>query len=65
MKKTYLVIACSKCQRFLLARQGTKARLCPYCGTRMNLSKTEVLWTTSDPEEARSILHSKRRSLRA
>jgi len=26
----------------------------------MNLSKTEVLWVTSDLEEARSILHSKR-----
>jgi hypothetical protein len=26
----------------------------------MNLSKTEVLWVTSDLEEARSILHSRR-----
>jgi hypothetical protein len=29
----------------------------------MNLSKTEVLWVTSDLEEARSILHSKRQSM--
>jgi DNA-directed RNA polymerase subunit RPC12/RpoP len=64
LEKTYLVVACSKCQRFLLAKQGTRARQCPYCGARMNLSKTEILWTTSDLEEARSILRSKRQSLR-
>jgi len=60
LKKTYLVVACTKCRGLLLARQGRKTRQCPYCGTKMNLSKTEVLWVTSDLEEARSILHYKR-----
>jgi DNA-directed RNA polymerase subunit RPC12/RpoP len=60
LKKTYLVVACSKCRALLLARQGRKTRQCPYCGTKMNLMKTEVLWVTSDVEEARSILRSKR-----
>jgi len=60
LKKTYLVVACSKCRGLLLARQGRKTRQCPYCGTKINLVKAEVLWLTSDLEEARSILHSKR-----
>ena len=60
MKKTYLVVACPKCRALLLARQGRKTRQCPYCETKMNLMKTEVLWVTSDLEEARSILRSKR-----
>lgn len=60
MKRTYLVVACPKCRGLLLALQGRKTRQCPYCGTKMKLMKTEVLWVTSDLEEARSILHSKR-----
>ena len=60
MKKTYLVVVCPKCRGLLLARQGRKTRQCPYCGTKMNLMKTEVVWVTSDLEEARSILRSKR-----
>ena len=60
MKKTYLVVACPKCRALLLARQGRKTRQCPYCGTKMNLMKTEALWVTSDLDEARSILRSKR-----
>ena len=62
MKKTYLVVACPKCGGLVLARQGRKTRQCPYCGTKMNLMKTEILWVTSDLEEARSILHSKRQN---
>jgi len=62
LKKTYLVVACPKCRALLLARQGRKTRQCPYCGTKMNLTKTEVLWMTSDLEEARSMLRSKRQS---
>ncbi|MCJ7455686.1 DUF1922 domain-containing protein [Candidatus Bathyarchaeota archaeon] len=62
MRKIYLVIACSKCQRLLLARQGTKTRQCPYCGRRIGLSKAETLWMTSDIEEARSVLRSKSQS---
>jgi len=62
LKKTYLVVACPKCGGLVLARQGRKTRQCPYCGTRMNLMKTEILWVTSDLEEARSILHSKRQN---
>jgi uncharacterized Zn finger protein (UPF0148 family) len=60
LKKTYLVVACPKCRALLLARQGRKTRQCPYCGTKMNLMRTEVLWMTSDLEEARSMLRSKR-----
>ena len=60
MKKNYLVIACAKCRALLLAQQGKKTRQCPYCGTKIILSRTEVLWITSDLEEARSILRSKR-----
>jgi DNA-directed RNA polymerase subunit M/transcription elongation factor TFIIS len=60
LKKNYYIIACPKCQQFLLARQGVKTRNCPYCGARMNLAKVEVLWMTSDLKEARSVLRSKR-----
>jgi DNA-directed RNA polymerase subunit RPC12/RpoP len=62
LKKTYLVVACSKCRGLLLARQGRKTRQCPYCGTKINLIKAEVLWVTSDLEEARSMLRSKRQN---
>gem|GEM_PF-2023365 len=62
MRKVYLVIVCPKCQRLLLARQGTKTRQCPYCGGRIGLSKAETLWMTSDIEEARSVLRSKSQS---
>ncbi len=60
MKRNYLVVACAKCRALLLAQQGKKTRQCPYCGAKIALSKTEILWITSDLEEARSILRSKR-----
>jgi len=62
MKKTYIVISCPKCQGYLLARHGRKTRQCPYCGGRVNLSNVDILWSTSDLEEARSVLQSKRQS---
>jgi DNA-directed RNA polymerase subunit RPC12/RpoP len=36
-----LIIVCSKCGNFFLAKDGQKTRTCPYCGTRVDVRRAK------------------------
>ena len=55
-KKNYLVVACTKCGRLLLAVSNKKTRSCPYCGRRVNLDDAKVIARSENPKEARQVL---------
>jgi len=60
-KKTYVVIACPKCQLPLMAKADQEKRGCPHCGTKINLRQARIFRRTTDPEEARAFLGELRR----
>jgi len=37
----YVVVACSRCGRYLLAKDGQKTRSCAYCGYTIVLEKAK------------------------
>ncbi|HXY83482.1 MAG TPA: DUF1922 domain-containing protein [Candidatus Saccharimonadales bacterium] len=52
-KKTYLVLECDKCGRYLLAPSNNKTRSCPYCGKRVAVGKARVLASSDNAVDAR------------
>jgi len=56
MTKTYLVLQCEKCSRYLLAVSSNKSRSCPYCGKRIAVGKARVLASSDDAKAARESL---------
>ena len=55
-KKQYLVVACTGCDRLLLAVSDKKTRACPYCGRRVKLGEARVITRSDNPKEARLVL---------
>jgi DNA-directed RNA polymerase subunit RPC12/RpoP len=53
LTKTYLVLQCEKCSRYLLAVSNNKTRACPYCGKRVVVEKAKILASSNDAKEAR------------
>ena len=53
LTKTYLVLQCEKCSRYLLAVSNNKTRACPYCGKRIVVEKAKILASSDDAKEAR------------
>jgi len=55
MKPT-LIVKCSKCGGLMLTAKGQKTKICPYCGTHVNLTKAQKVASASNAFEASEIL---------
>lgn len=51
-----LVIVCSRCGGFLLAKAGQKTRACPYCGYEINMARAKRVASAENAYEASEIL---------
>jgi len=51
-----LIIKCTKCGGLTLAAKDQKTKICPYCGTLINLQKAGKIAATSTALEASEIL---------
>jgi hypothetical protein len=51
-----LVIKCAKCGGLTLASKEQKTKLCPYCGTQINLQKAQRLAAAQTAMEASEML---------
>ena len=56
LKKVYLVISCTNCKRLLLATSDKKSRTCPYCGERVKMADTHVLFQSENRNESQEAL---------
>jgi DNA-directed RNA polymerase subunit RPC12/RpoP len=52
----YIIVVCSECGSYLLAKNGQKSRTCPYCGSRILLEKAKKVASARDAGEASAIL---------
>jgi DNA-directed RNA polymerase subunit RPC12/RpoP len=52
----YIIVVCSKCGGYLLAKSGQKSRTCPYCSSRILLEKAKKVASAQDAGEASAIL---------
>ncbi|MGA8905766.1 MAG: DUF1922 domain-containing protein [Candidatus Bathyarchaeia archaeon] len=55
-KKHYLVVACTRCSRLLLAVSDKRTRSCPYCGRRVNVEDARIIARSENPKKARLAL---------
>ena len=53
---TTLVVACSRCGNYLLAKDEQKTRSCPHCGFTIVLEKARKLASAKTANEASLIL---------
>jgi DNA-directed RNA polymerase subunit RPC12/RpoP len=51
-----LILKCSKCGGYILAAITQKTKLCPYCGSNVNLQKAQKVASAKDAFEASEIL---------
>lgn len=51
-----LVLKCTKCGGYVLAAQSQKTKICPYCGTNVNLQKAQKVAAAKDAIEASEII---------
>jgi uncharacterized Zn finger protein (UPF0148 family) len=49
---TTLIIECNQCGKPLLAANNQKTRTCPYCNTRINITKAKKIATAKTAFEA-------------
>ena len=54
----FVIVVCSKCGGLLAARIRQKTRTCPYCGSKITLSKLKRVAVANDAREASVILKS-------
>ncbi|HUK26969.1 MAG TPA: DUF1922 domain-containing protein [Candidatus Acidoferrales bacterium] len=54
--KRYMVLACTKCGRFLLASSDSETRTCAYCGKRVQKDGARIIARSDSAKEARKIL---------
>ncbi|MBX5328328.1 MAG: DUF1922 domain-containing protein [Candidatus Bathyarchaeota archaeon] len=52
----FLIVVCSKCGGFLLAKAAQKTRTCPYCGFKVELKKAKKVASAKTAYEASAIL---------
>ena len=52
----YIIVVCSECGGYLLAKNGQKSRTCPYCGSRILLEKARRVASAQNANEASAIL---------
>jgi len=51
-----LIVRCTRCGGLLMAAEGQKTRTCPYCGARVQLTKTNVIASAENAFLASEIL---------
>lgn len=51
-----LVLKCTKCGGYILAAPEQKTKICPYCGTNINLQKAIRVAAAKDAIEASEII---------
>ena len=51
-----LIVVCSRCGGYLLAKEDQKTRTCPYCGTTVLVEKAKKLASAENAYEASMIL---------
>jgi acetyl-CoA carboxylase beta subunit len=51
-----LILKCTKCGGYILAKQTQKTKLCPYCGINVNLQKAIRVTAAKDAIEASEII---------
>ncbi len=51
-----LIVKCSKCAGLTLAAKAQKTKVCPYCGTQINLLKAQKMAYAKTAREASEIL---------
>jgi uncharacterized Zn finger protein (UPF0148 family) len=55
MKPT-LIVKCPKCGGLMLTGKGQKTKICPYCGTQVNLLKAQKVASAANAFEASEML---------
>lgn len=58
----YLIVACAKCGRYLLAKDEQKTRTCPYCGYAVTLDKAKKIASAKTALDASALLSELKRS---
>ena len=53
---SYIIVACSKCGGYLLAKDFQKTRTCPYCGSKVVLEKAKRVAAAGNANEASALL---------
>jgi acetyl-CoA carboxylase beta subunit len=51
-----IIVKCTQCGGLMLSAKGQKTKICPYCGTHVNLLKAQKIATASTAMEASEIL---------
>jgi len=59
--KSVLIIVCSRCGGFLLAKAGEKTRTCPYCGSKVNVEKAKKVASAESSYQASETLRKLKR----
>ena len=53
---TTLIIKCTKCAGLMLTAKAQKTKICPYCGTNVNLLKAQRVAAANTAFEASEML---------
>lgn len=56
MLANYIIVTCSKCRGYLLAKEHTKTRTCPYCGSKVTLEKAKKVAAEESADKASALL---------
>ncbi len=51
-----VIVKCTKCGGFMLAAKAQKTKICPYCGTNVNLLRAQKVASANTAKEASEIL---------
>lgn len=51
-----LILKCTKCGGYILAKHAQKTKICPYCGTNINLQKAIRVAATENAFDASEII---------
>jgi len=51
-----IIVKCTQCGGLILSAKGQKTKICPYCGTQVNLLKAQKVAAASTAMEASEIL---------
>ena len=55
MKPT-IIVKCTKCGGLMLTAKGQKTKICPYCGTHVDLLKAQKVASAANAFEASEML---------
>jgi hypothetical protein len=55
-ESVYVIIVCSGCGQFLLAKRNQKTKRCQYCAARLNLAKVKKVFQARTAQEVSSYI---------